>query len=115
MERYEGVVPRDRETLRTLPGIGPKTADIVLTHCFGDEAIPVDIHVSRVSRRLGLASMGASPELVQSTLHTLIPRGNYLFYDRSIVRLGKEYCRKTNPLCGECPLRDCCEYQKQLA
>jgi len=115
MERHDGDVPRDRETLLTLPGVGPKTADIVLTHCFGEEAIPVDVHVSRVSRRLGLAPMDASPEETQSSLHTLIPRDKYLFYDRSIVRLGKEYCRKTKPLCGDCPLRDCCDYQKSLA
>ncbi|HUV53671.1 MAG TPA: endonuclease III [Candidatus Krumholzibacteriaceae bacterium] len=114
MERNDGDVPRDRETLLTLPGVGPKTADIVLTHCFGEAAIPVDVHVSRVSKRLGLAPMDASPEETQSSLHTLIPRDKYLFYDRSIVRLGKEYCRKTNPLCGECPLRDCCDYQKSL-
>lgn len=114
MERYDGEVPRDRKNLLTLPGVGPKTADIVLTHCFGEAAIPVDVHVSRVSRRLGLAPMDASPEEVQSSLHTLIPRGKYLFYDRSIVRLGKEYCRKTKPLCGECPLRDCCDYQRSL-
>jgi len=115
MERHDGDVPRDRETLLTLPGVGPKTADIVLTHCFGEEAIPVDVHVSRVSRRLGLAPMDASPEETQISLYTLIPRDKYLFYDRSIVRLGKEYCRKTKPLCGDCPLRDCCDYQKSLA
>jgi endonuclease-3 len=115
MERYDGDVPRDRETLLTFPGVGPKTADIVLTHCFGEAAIPVDVHVSRVSRRLGLAPTDASPERVQSSLHTLIPRDKYLFYDRSIISIGKDYCRKTNPLCGECPLRDYCDHSKNLA
>jgi endonuclease-3 len=115
MERHDGEVPRDRETLLALPGVGPKTADIVLTHCFGETAIPVDVHVSRVSRRLGLAPMNASPEETQSILHTLIPWDKYLFYDRSVVRLGKEFCRKTKPLCGECPLNDCCDHQKNLA
>ena len=112
MERHDGEVPRDRETLVALPGVGPKTADIVLTHCFGEAAIPVDVHVSRVSRRLGLAPMNASPEGTQSILHTLIPREKYLFYDRSVVRLGKEFCRKTKPRCGECPLNDCCDHLK---
>jgi endonuclease-3 len=115
MERHDGEVPRDRETLVTLPGVGPKTADIVLTHCFDEAAIPVDVHVSRVSRRLGLAPMNANPEETQRKLHKLIPRDKYLFYDRSIVHLGKEYCRKTKPLCGECPLRGCCDYRKRLA
>jgi endonuclease-3 len=115
MERHGGVVPNEKDVLLTLPGVGPKTADIVLTHCFGEEAIPVDVHVSRVSRRLGLAPMDAGPEEVQSSLHKLIPRDKYLFYDRSIVRLGKEYCRKTSPLCGGCPLRGLCDYQRRLA
>lgn len=115
MEFHDGEVPSDRETLVTLPGVGPKTVDIVLTHCFGEAAIPVDVHVSRVSKRLGLAPMNASPEEIQSILHTLIQRDRYLFYDRSIVRLGKNYCRKTKPLCCVCPLRDCCDYQKRLA
>ena len=115
IERHDGDVPRDRETLLTLPGVGPKTADIVLTHCFGEAAIPVDVHVSRVSKRLGLAPINASLEETQSILHKLIPRDKYTFYDRSIVRLGKDYCRKTRPLCGDCPLRYCCDYRKRLA
>ena len=115
MERHDGEVPRDRETLVTLPGVGPKTADIVLTHGFGEVAIPVDVHVSRVSRRLGLTPMNASQEEIQSILHMLIPRDKYLFYDRSVVCLGKEHCRKTKPLCGVCPLRDYCDYRKRLA
>jgi len=115
MERHNGDVPRDRDTLLTLPGVGPKTADIVLTHCFDEAAIPVDVHVSRVSRRLGLAPMNSSPEEIQSILHSLIPRDKCLFYDRSIVRLGKDYCKNTRPLCGECPLRDFCDHHKSLA
>ncbi len=115
MERHDGVVPNEKEALLELPGVGPKTADIVLSHCFGEDAIPVDVHVSRVSRRLGLAPMEAGPEEVQGSLHRLIPPDKYLFYDRSMVRLGKEYCRKSNPLCGECPLRDCCDHSKSLA
>lgn len=112
MEPHDGVVPNEKDKLLTLPGVGPKTADIVLSHCFGKQVIPVDVHVSRVSRRLGLAPMEASPEEVQSSLHDLIPQSRYMFYDRSIVRLGKEYCKKSNPLCGECPLRDYCDYGK---
>jgi endonuclease-3 len=115
VERYDGDVPDEKETLLRLPGVGPKTADIVLSYCFDEAVIPVDVHVSRVSRRLGLAPMEAGPEEVQRSLHGLIPKDKFLFYDRSIVRLGKEYCRKSNPLCSECPLRGCCDYRKQLA
>ncbi len=115
VERHDGDVPEEKETLLRLPGVGPKTADIVLSYCFDDVVIPVDVHVSRVSRRLGLAPMEAGPEEVQRSLHGLIPKDKFLFYDRSIVRLGKEYCRKSNLLCGECPLRGCCDYRRQLA
>ena len=112
IERHDGFVPNERDKLLTLPGVGPKTADLVLSHCFGKQFLPVDVHVSRVSRRLGLAPMEAGPEEVQSSLHKLLPPDKYLFYDRSILRVGKEYCRKTDPLCGECPLRGCCDYGK---
>jgi endonuclease-3 len=112
MKRHDGVVPNEKDKLLTLPGVGPKTADIVLSHCFDEAVIPVDVHVSRVSRRLGLAPKKASHEEVQGSLHRLIPPDKYLFYDRSIVQVGKEYCRKSNPLCGECPLRSCCDYGK---
>jgi endonuclease-3 len=112
MDRHDSVIPNERNELLTLPGVGPKTADIVLSRCFGEQVLPVDVHVSRVSRRLGFAPMEAGPEEVQSSLHKLLPPDRYLFYDRSMVRLGKEYCRKTDPLCGECPLRGCCDYGK---
>lgn len=112
MELHDGHVPNEKEKLLALPGVGLKTADIVLSHCFGEETIPVDVHVSRVSRRLGLAPMHGDPDEVQRSLHSLIPRNKCRLYDRSIIRLGKEYCRKTKPLCSECPLRECCEYSK---
>ncbi|MBN2334062.1 endonuclease III [Candidatus Bathyarchaeota archaeon] len=115
LERHGGEVPETREELLTLPGVGPKTADIVLAYGFGDPAIPVDVHVSRVSRRLGLTPQDANPEEVQKSLHNIIPRAHWTFYDRSIVRLGKEYCRKTNPRCGACPLKESCEYRKKSA
>jgi len=112
VERHGGEVPDEKEALLRLTGVGPKTADVVLSHCFDEAVIAVDVHVSRVSRRLGLAPMEAGPEKVQLSLHGLIPQDKYLFYDRSTVRLGKGYCRKSNPLCGECPLRGCCDYGK---
>jgi endonuclease-3 len=115
IERFEGDVPCDRDSLLSLPGVGPKTADIVLTHCFGMAAIPVDVHVSRVSKRLGLAPMDSSPEEVQTILHSLIKRDKYLFYDRSILRLGKKHCKATKPLCYECPLKNFCDYHIRLA
>ncbi len=110
VEKNGGMVPTTREALLSLTGVGPKTADIVLSYCFGESTIPVDVHVSRVSKRLGLASSKADPEEVRHSLMKKIKDDNITFYDRSILEIGKNYCRKTNPKCEECPLREKCNY-----
>ena len=109
VDNHGSTVPRDRETLMSLRGVGPKTADIVLDHAYNVPAIAVDVHVARVARRLGLADPEAGPEDVKAALEQLVPPERYRFIDNGFVRHGKEYCRKTNPRCGECPLRRVCE------
>jgi len=108
LEDYGGAVPREREALMGLPGVGPKTADIVLAYSYGAQTVPVDVHVWRVSRRLGLAPMDASHEEVKEALEKTIPLHNRVLYDRTALRLGKEHCRKSAPRCGLCPLRGLC-------
>ncbi len=109
-EECGGAVPSDREALLKLPGVGPKTADIVLAYSYEANVVPVDIHVWRVSRRLGLAHMDADHEEVKTTLEEIIPDGDKVLYDRAVLRLGKDYCRKTGPRCLECPLKPLCGY-----
>jgi endonuclease-3 len=109
-ELYGGKVPPVREELLTLHGVGPKTADIVITYCFGGTDIPVDVHVSRVTRRLGLAPMNSKASEVKNHLMKIIPENLRVFYDRSILEIGKKYCRKTEPRCVACPLRTKCKY-----
>jgi endonuclease-3 len=109
VDNHGSTVPRDRETLMSLRGVGPKTADIVLSHAYNVPAIAVDVHVARVARRLGLADPKAGPEKVKAALEHLVPPEKYRFIDNGFVRHGKEYCRKTNPRCDECPLRGVCE------
>ncbi len=108
VDNHGSTVPRDRETLMSLRGVGPKTADIVLSYAYNVPAIAVDVHVARVARRLGLADPKAEPEDVKAALERLVPLEMYRFIDNAFVRHGKEYCRKTNPRCGECPLRGVC-------
>ena len=108
VDNHGSTVPHDRETLMSLRGVGPKTADIVLSHAYNVPAIAVDVHVARVARRLGLVEPRAGPEEVKAALEQLVPPEKYRFIDNGFVRHGKAYCRKTNPRCGECPLRGVC-------
>lgn len=110
LEEFEGLVPGDREALMSLPGVGPKTADIVLSYSFGRQAIAVDVHVATVTRRLGFVDPGASPEEVKESLEGLAPMENYRMIDVAFVRHGKEYCRSRNPRCGECFVKAVCPY-----
>jgi endonuclease-3 len=109
VDNHGSTVPHDRENLMSLRGVGPKTADIVLSHAYNLPAIAVDVHVARVARRLGLAGPKAGPEKVKLALEHLVPPEKYRFIDNGFVRHGKKYCRKTNPRCLECPLRGVCE------
>jgi endonuclease-3 len=110
VDDFGGMVPDDRATLMGLPGVGPKTADIVLSHAFEHPAIAVDVHVSRVARRLGLAPDDAGPERVKETLEGLVPPDSYGFVDNAFVRHGKEYCRNSKPRCSVCFLSELCVY-----
>jgi len=111
VETHGGGVPSDRESLLRLPGVGPKTADIVLSYSFNVRTLPVDVHVWRVTRRLGLAPMDADHEEVKRVLEEIVPDDHKLLYDRAALKIGKEYCRKTGPRCGSCPLGHHCGYK----
>ena len=110
VDDFDGMVPHDRETLMGLPGVGPKTADIVLSYAFQKPAIAVDVHVSRVARRLGFAPGNAGPERVKATLESLVPPDSFRFVDNAFVRHGKEFCRNSNPRCSGCFLSELCDY-----
>ena len=108
LDEHGSRVPGDREALMSLPGVGPKTADIVLSHAFNRPAIAVDVHVARVARRLGLADRDSGPEEVKAALEALVPPTLYRAVDDAFVRHGKEYCRASKPRCIECPLMSVC-------
>ncbi|MEX2274948.1 MAG: endonuclease III [Actinomycetota bacterium] len=97
-----------RAYLLSLPGVGPKTAAVVLAFALGRDALPVDTHVYRVTRRLGLLPAGASAESADRLLHELVPDGARAPLHVGLIRLGREMCKAGRPLCGACPLQDLC-------
>lgn len=108
LDRFGGEVPGERSLLMNLPGVGPKTADIVLSHAFGRPAIAVDTHVLTVAKRLGLVGGQAPPSEAKKTLEGLVDPELYRYVDEAFVTHGKEYCRSRNPRCVECFLRSIC-------
>jgi endonuclease-3 len=97
-----------RAYLTSLPGIGPKTAAVVLSFALGRDAIPVDTHVHRVARRLGLVPPKASAEQADRLLHALVPDGLRTRLHVGLIRLGREICKAPIPRCALCPLKDLC-------
>jgi endonuclease-3 len=108
-ERFGGVTPRTRVELMTLPGVGPKTADIVLSYGYGEPAIAVDTHINRVTKRLGLVNEKAGPTDVKSVLENSLLCEEYNYIDGAILSVGKDYCKLGKPRCSECPLNNLCE------
>jgi endonuclease-3 len=96
-----------REYLTSLPGVGPKTAAVVLSFSLGRDAIPVDTHVHRVSTRLGLIPK-TNAEKADRYMHELVPDGLRTPLHVALIRLGRETCKAAAPRCRECPLLDLC-------
>lgn len=94
--------------LLELPGVGPKTADCVLLFAGEFNVLPVDTHVDRVSKRLGLAGLGENPEGVKEKVESLLPAGERGNAHILLIELGREYCKVRNPECGDCPVLELC-------
>jgi endonuclease-3 len=99
-----------RERLQKVSGVGPKTADVVLLFARDFEIIPVDTHVFRVSRRIGLAPQKGGYDAVKMALEDEIPPGKRKFAHLALIRLGREICVARGPQHGKCPLTDLCDY-----
>lgn len=97
-----------RGYLSSLPGVGPKTAAVVMAFALGRDAIPVDTHVHRVSRRLGLIPPRASAERAHGILEELVPDELKTRLHVGLIRLGREICKASLPRCSDCPLVDLC-------
>lgn len=104
---YNGQVPANRDDLERLPGVGRKTANVVLNVAFNQPAMPVDTHVFRVSRRLGLAT-GKTPAQVEQELLRLVPPEEVGPLHHRLITHGRQVCTARNALCGNCPLLNLC-------
>lgn len=107
MERHSGAVPSDPQSLSALPGVGQKTANVVLSNAFGIPALAVDTHIFRVARRLEL-SAASTPEKVEADLCRLFPRDTWIALHHQLIWHGRRVCDARKPHCEECTLRDLC-------
>ncbi|MBR2663515.1 MAG: endonuclease III [Clostridia bacterium] len=105
---FGGEVPRTLEELTSLPGVGRKTANVVLSNAFGIPAFAVDTHVFRVSNRLGLCKAD-TPEETERQMTKLIPRENWGRAHHWLIWHGRRVCRAQKPLCAECSLKPWCK------
>ncbi|MBR0367557.1 MAG: endonuclease III [Clostridia bacterium] len=105
VEQYDGKVPDTREALMALPGVGQKTAGVVLLAAFGDDQIPVDTHVFRVARRIGLADAN-TPEKVEAQLRALLDKDIWSLGHHLIIWHGRRCCHARKPECARCPLNE---------
>ena len=111
-DQYGGEVPDSREALTALPGVGRKTANVVLSNAFGKPAFAVDTHVFRVSNRLGLCEADTVEE-TERQMTALIPMEKWGRAHHWLIWHGRRVCKAQRPLCGECPLKEWCkEYAK---
>ena len=109
VERHGGEVPREREALEALPGVGRKTANVVLNTAFGEETIAVDTHIFRVANRTGLAP-GASPLAVEQALLERVPAPYRRHAHHWLILHGRYTCKARRPECPRCPIVDLCEF-----
>ncbi|MEM0010175.1 MAG: endonuclease III [Candidatus Bathyarchaeia archaeon] len=108
IEKYNGEVPKKMEELLSLPGVGRKTANVVLSNAFGViEGIIVETHVSRVSRRLGLTDK-TDPDEIEKDLMEIVPREKWLRFSDLLIFHGRRVCKARNPKCSECVLNNLC-------
>ncbi|MDD5504073.1 MAG: endonuclease III [Candidatus Omnitrophica bacterium] len=108
LKNFKGRVPRTMDELITLPGVGRKTANIILSSAFNvREGIAVDTHVKRISRRLGLSS-NTDPVKIEQDLMRVLPRRYWLEFNYLLVNFGRAVCRAKRPLCVKCPVKSLC-------
>ena len=110
VERHGGEVPRQREALTALPGVGLKTANVVIGNAFGGDALAVDTHVFRVSQRLGLAR-GDDPDEIHDQLVQVLPRGRLTQATHLLIIHGRRTCTARTPACPVCPVRKLCPWR----
>lgn len=116
LDDYNGEVPKDRDELTNLPGVGRKTANVVVSVAYGIPAIAVDTHVERVSKRLAICKWKDSVLEVEKTLMRKIPEDEWSVTHHRLIFFGRYHCKAQNPQCDICPLLELCrEGKKRMA
>jgi len=107
LEEFHGRVPKSREELMSIKGIGPKTANIVLAFAFGQKVLPIDTHCHRIPNRLGWVKT-KTPEQTEAELNKILPKKYWIEFNSIFVQFGKTICQPVSPLCSQCPIRKYC-------
>ena len=110
MDGYD-YIPNDRKYIESLPGVGRKTANVFLSNIYNEAAIAVDTHVSRVSKRLGLANENDDVSVIEKKLEKKIPKDRWGRTHHQLVLFGRYHCKAMKPLCDKCKIRDLCKYK----
>jgi endonuclease-3 len=113
MKRFGGEVPKTLEELITLPGVGRKTANVILGNAFGIPGIVVDTHVQRVSQRIGLTK-NDDPVKIEFDLMEIVPKEKWTHFSNLLIWHGRRTCIARKPLCEQCPIRKWCDYGSKL-
>ncbi len=113
IDKYDGELPQLHEQLVELPGVGRKTANVVVSNAFGVPAIAVDTHVERVSKRLGICRWKDSVLEVEKTLMKKVPEALWTITHHRLIFFGRYHCKAQNPNCSQCPLLDVCREGKK--
>lgn len=109
MDHHDSLVPQTREALEALPGVGRKTANVILNTAFGEPTIAVDTHIFRVANRIPLAR-GSTPLAVETALMKVVPKQFQHDAHHWLILHGRYICKARKPLCPRCPINDLCEY-----
>ena len=110
--KYNGMVPEKLEEMVKLPGVGRKTANVVLGAAFGTPGIVVDTHVGRISKRLGLTA-NKDPVKIEFDLMKVIPQKEWSGFSLQLIFFGRAICKARKPACPTCPLNDLCDYPEK--
>ncbi len=110
-DKYDGILPNDRKILESLPGVGRKTANVVLANAFNVPTLAVDTHVYRVSIRLGLASKNDNVYQTEQKLYKIFPQDKWIKLHHQLIFFGRYICLARSPKCFSCPLFDVCQYE----
>lgn len=112
-ERFNGVVPSNKDELMTLPGVGNKTAGVIRAEIFQIPDLPVDTHILRISKRLNLAKKDDEPIDVERKLKKIIPEERWIKSHHQLIHFGRYYCIARSPKCENCKISDMCIYKRK--